>query len=232
MKIRATIWSVLFLSALSMGATAQPGKRATSLQMSGLYRAFPAVAQFGAATGEAYVFSAGGDVYRGWTATQSVQPFDFARARRNQPQKTGKYTVSRDKITFRWSDGSSETASFSLRRDAKTGRTTLTLGPSYAYKIVAHNNLLEGSFAPNTYQGGFGDESQRIVDTISFTRGGNFQVKEGARTLLQGRYKISGAALTLLLADGQKRTHSLHVFEDRNGPPQTILLDGRPFAKK
>ena len=200
-------------------------------KLSGLYRAFPAVPQFGAAIGEAYVFSSKGDVYKGWTGTQSPQSFNFARARAKEPAQTGKYLIVGDKITFRWSNKQSETASFSLRRDAKTGRTTMSIGPYFCYKIVAWNQALEGTFEPSTYQGGFADSPEAIRDRIAFTRSGQFTITgDDAQTVLKGRYSVQGAALTLSASNGKKSTHSLHVFEDRRRPLAAVLIDGRPFS--
>ena len=206
----------------------QPGEAAAPT-LNGLYRAFPAVAQYGAAVGQAYVFSSRGDVYNGWTGTQSVDKFDFARARQKHPAKTGKYRVTGDKITFFWSNNTSETAAWSQRRDAK-GRTTLSIGPNYAYKVVPGNARLVGTFTPNTYQGGFAESPNAIVDRISFTRDGRFTITDDNARQTSGRYAISGATLTLITTKNQKKTHSLHVFAERAQPLSAILIDGRPFS--
>lgn len=211
-----------------------------SPKLSGLYRAFSASPQFGAAVGGAYVFSASGDVYKGWIGTQPPEKFDFARARVKEPGNSGKYTVSGDKILFRWNNKESETAAFSSRRDPKTGKTNLSIGPNYCYKLVPWNkalgSVLSGTFTPNTYQGGFSDENPKtpkLLDSIRFSRDGSFAVAaEDDRPAIKGRYRMENASLVLLLSGGEERKYSLHVFEDRRQPIASILIDGRPFSIK
>lgn len=143
--------AALGLSALCMasGAFAQ-SRDGSAAPIIGLYRGFPAVPQFGAATGVTYLFSANGDVYKGWPGTRPVANFDFARARAGEPSNTGKYTIAGDKITFRWSNGETETASFSRRPASNGGRTLLAVGPNFCYKIVAWSRSLSGAFEPST----------------------------------------------------------------------------------
>ena len=205
------------------------------VKLSGLYRGFPAVAQFGAATGEAYVFSgsSSGDVYRGWIGTQSPAAFDFARARAKEPDKTGKYVANGDKITFRWSNAQSESASFRYTCDAK-GEITMSVGSLFFYKIVAWGKFLDGTFSPATYQGGFADLKPHvpaIVDQITFTPNGNFTITEDSGKTTKGNYKVLGAELTLVLSNNETRTYSLHVFANSKTPQNTVLIDGRPFNK-
>lgn len=175
-------------------------------------------------------------MYKGWTGTQAPETFDFARAKSREPARTGTYLISGGNITFRWSNRQSETASFNLRRDPKTGRATLTIGPNYGYKLVLWNQPLNGTFEPSTYQGGFSDLNKQappLVDRITFSPDGRFTVaSDGANPPATGRYKVSGAALTLTLPNGELRTHSLHVFEGSQKPPTTVLIDGRPFVNK
>lgn len=202
-------------------------------RLSGLYRAFPAVAQFGASVGDTYVFSARGDVYKGWTGMQSPASFDFARSRSREPQQTGKYLISPsgDKITFRWSNSESETVSFSRRRDPKTGKTTLAIGSSYAYKLLPWGKPLSGAFDRSTYQGGYFDRTH-LVDRFTFSPDGRVTMLEDrSGPAVQGRYKVSGASLTLTFPDSKPQTHTLHVFEDHKLPPAGVLIDGQPFYK-
>lgn len=205
--------------------------------LNGLYRAFPAVRQFGASQGEAYIFSAAGDVYQGWPGTQPPENFDFAKARVREPAQTGKYAVSGDKIIFRWSNQQSDTANFSSRRDPKTGKTTLSIGPNYCFKIIPWIKPLNGTFEPSTYQGGFPDPDQQtpdLLDPISFSAQGRFTVTGDDKTVppVQGGYTINKSGLTLIMPDGSKRAYSLHVFEDRAEPPAAVLINGRPFYAK
>ncbi|MBC7807220.1 MAG: hypothetical protein H7145_13855 [Akkermansiaceae bacterium] len=201
-------------------------------KLSGLYRAFPAVPQFGAAVGDTYVFSAKGDVYKGWIGTQSPASFDFTRARSKEPEHTGKYVISGDKITFRWSSNQSETASFSNRRDQQTGKTTLSIGSSYCFKLVPWSRPLNGTFDRSTYQGGYFDRAH-LVDRFTFLPEGRVTILEDkSGPTVEGRYEISGALLTFSLPGSKQQTHSLHVFEDHKQPPTGIIIDGQPFFAK
>ena len=195
-------------------------------ELNGLYRAFPAVAQYGAAVGEAYVFAPGGQVYKGWPGTRSVVPFDFAAAGRREPGNVGKYAVVNDRITFRWSDGKSESAAFSVRGPDGSGRRTIAIGPNFAYRIIPFKGVLSGTFEPSTYQGGF-DHAREVGDQIEFSPNGSFTITgDGAA---KGRYKIVGATLTLTTSGGKRRVYSLHIFEGGKGTPSTVFIDGRPF---
>ena len=195
-------------------------------ELSGLYRAFPAVAQYGAAVGEAYVFAPDGSAYRGWPGARTVVPFDFVAAGRREPGTVGKYAVANGRITFRWSDGKTESAAFSVRGPDRSGHKTIAIGPNFVYRIVPHKGALSGTFEPSTYQGGF-DHAREVGDRIEFSPDGRFATTgDGAA---QGRYKIIGAALTLTTSGGERRAYSLHTFEGSKGVPSTVLIDGRPF---
>lgn len=222
-----------FALLLALFGGAMRASKGAAVKLNGLYRGFPAVAQFGAATGEAYVFSPNGDVYRGWIGTQSPAAFNWARARAKEPDKTGKYLANNDKITFRWSNGQSESASFRYARNSN-GEITMSIASSFVYKIVASGKALNGTFSPATYQGGFADlkpQIPAIVDKISFAPNGGFVITDDNGKTTKGRYKIVDAALTLILPNGKTRLYSLHVFADSKTPPKTVLIDGRPFNK-
>ena len=232
MKIRVKRFGQLVLFLALINSAMRAGDCA-AVKLSGLYRGFPAVAQFGAATGESYVFSSSGNVYSGWFGTQSPTTFNWARARAKEPDKTGKYIASGDKITFRWSNGQSETASFRYTRGADK-QITMSIGSSFCYKIVPWGKTLNGTFTPAIYQGGFADlkpQVPAIVDKIAFTTNGNFVITNDSGQTTKGRYKVLGAALTLILPDGKTRLYSLHVFADRKTPPSSILIDGQPFYR-
>lgn len=232
MKIRLKRFGrfVLFLALLNGTIRAS---HCAAVKLSGLYRGFPSVAQFGAATGESYVFSSSGDVYRGWIGAQLPAAFDWAHARAKEPDKTGKYIASGDKITFRWSNGQSENANFRTTRGAD-GKITMSIGSSFCYKIVPWGKTLNGTFSPATYQGGFADskpQTPAIVDRIVFTTNGNFIITDDNGKTTKGRYKVVGASLTLILPDGKTRLYSLHIFADSKTPPSAVLIDGRPFNR-
>lgn len=243
MKARPGIALLCAYTLCGVGTTSRAQKdpnRTAPPKLDGLYRGVAFIPQFGAAVGEAYVFSARGDVYRGWPGTQSPATFNFARARSKEPGNTGKYVISGDKITFRWGNNKNETASFHHRRDRQTGKTNMAIGPHHGFKLVPWGKTLEGTFDPATYQAGFPDRYEKhpdLVDdgalSITFWRDGRFTVTdEGARPPVTGRYKVKGAALTLTLPDGEERTYSLHVFEDHKQPPTGVLINGRTFLIK
>lgn len=218
----------------SSAAAQKSQGRTVSSKMDGLYRAFPFVPQFGMSIGEAYVFSASGDVYKGWPRIQGANKFDFVRAKRQEAGSTGKYVLSGDKITFRWSNGESDTVYFRNRRDRDTGKTDMAIGTYHIFKLAPWGKPLNSTFDAPAYQGGFSEpdkENVNIVDSITFSLEGRFTITEGDKgsVPLQGRYKVSGTALILTMPNNKERVYSLHVFEDHSQPPKAILLNGRPF---
>lgn len=221
----------LLITACKKESEAAPPK------LNGLYRAFPAVPQFGAAIGEAYIFSAGEDVYKGWPGMQLPESFDFVRARSQEPGNTGKYVINGDKIIFNWTNKQSDTASFSFKYDSKTGQTNIAIGPYYCFKVIPWNKTLNDTFEPSTYQGGFSGSNQQtppLVDAITFTTDGRFTIIGDDKSLpaTEGRYKINGLTLTLMMPDNQERIYSLHVYEDHKEPLAAVLINGRPFFAK
>ncbi|MBC7805376.1 MAG: hypothetical protein H7145_04425 [Akkermansiaceae bacterium] len=113
----------------------------------------------------------------------------------------------------------------------------MTIGPYYCFKLIPWNKTLDGTFEPSTYQGGFSHQQKsppEIVDGITFSRDGQFTLLADGQSSspTKGRYKVSGAALTLVMPSKEERAYTLHLFADHGQPPKAVLIDGRPFFAK
>ena len=209
-------------------------------RLDGLYRAFNVVrVSPGAIPAEAYLFSRNGEVYKGIPLTESTDKFDFARAKRETPERCGTYTIGNGKIIFNWADGKTEDSYFNYRV-GDSGREEIDFKSTFWVKLISWGKPLNNAYESSPLDLGFPDKDSGFPDfakasqlSITFTADGKFSVKHRDSNAA-GSYVVKGAILKLNFTDGSTRDCTLHVFSDSSEEErhEILYINGRPYFLK
>jgi hypothetical protein len=115
-------------------------------RLDGLYRSFNVVRVGpGAIPAGAYLFYPNGEVYKGIPLAESIDKFDFARAKRETPALCGTYAIANGQITFNWADGKTENSYFNYRV-GDGGKEEIGFKSTFWVKLINWDKQLNGAY--------------------------------------------------------------------------------------